>query len=270
MKPLFLFLFLLTGGHVDKEMNYTASTPADSAVRDFLMISQADSIDFIRWKLKIADLKEFTLSCSYGIGKPNTNGFIDEKKVQLKGTVNLSSGIMTLNHHGKSLSLLVLNDNIIHLLNNDGSMMTGNGGWSYTLNSIKQVPTSEINLKPKNTGFKDSIVFEGRTPCRGIEELMEGKARPECYKKKWLVYLYKTSPSASSGTYKIGSMEIRKGNWKLKGDGKGKIIYSLDLNNGNTLDLLHTDENIVYLMDGKGGIMVGDHDFSYSLNRRKR
>ena len=103
MKPLFLFLFLLTGGHVDKEMNYTASTPADSAVRDFLMISQADSIDFIRWKLKIADLKEFTLSCSYGIGKPNTNGFIDEKKVQLKGTVSFSNGILTLNHHGKSL-----------------------------------------------------------------------------------------------------------------------------------------------------------------------
>jgi hypothetical protein len=54
----------------------------------------------------------------------------------------------------------------------------------------------------------------------------------------------------------------------LKNNDEEKIIYSLALNNGNTLDLLHADKNIVYIMDVKGGLMVGDHDFSYSLNRR--
>ena len=184
-----------------KEMNFTASTPANREVRDFLMISQGDSIDFIRWKLKIVNLKEFDLSCSYGISKPNTNGFIDEKKVQIKGIVNFSDRTLTLNHHDKSLSMQVLNNNIVHLLNKDGSMMVGNGGWSYTLNSIKPVPDGELKFKSKNAIFKDSIVFEGRTPCRGIEELTEGRTRPECYKKKWLIYLYKSSPSASSGTF---------------------------------------------------------------------
>jgi hypothetical protein len=272
MKSVLLFLCILTSGNIfGKEMSYTASTPASYTVRDFLGIDQADSIDFIRWKLTIIDSKEFDLSCSYGICKPNTNGFMAEKKVTLKGSVNFNDHVLTLNHNGKSLSMQVLNRNIMHLLNKDGSMMVGNGGWSYTLNSLNQVPTSEIKLIVKNTNFTDSIVFEGRTPCRGIEELMIGQTRPECYKKKWLVSLYKSTPAANFGTYKIGSTVASKtGKWNLKKDDAGKIIYSLDLNNGNTLDLLHVDENIIYIMDEKAGLMVGDHDFSYSLNRRRR
>lgn len=271
MKPLFFLLSILIYADTPgKEENYTASTPAGHTVRDFLGINQADSIDFIRWRLKIADFKEFDLSCSYGIGKPNTNGFINEKKVALKGTVNFRDEILSLNNNGNSLSLQVLNHNIMHLLNEDGTMMVGNGGWSYTLNSINPVPTSEVKLTTKNSNFTDSIIFEGRTPCRGIEELMIGKTRPECYKKKWLVYLYKSNLTATSGTYKIGSTESRNGIWKLKKNEAGKTIYSLDLNNGNALDLLQADKNIVYIMDGKGGLMVGDHDFSYSLNRRIR
>ena len=112
------------------------------------------------------------------------------------------------------------------------------------------------------------MAFEGRTPCRGIEELMYGTTRPDCYKKKWLVRLYK-NVDAKSGTYKIGgTVPSKTGKWKLKENAGGKIIYSLDLSNGNTLDLIQTDANIVYIMDTKGGLMVGDHDFSYSLNRR--
>ena len=269
MKAIFLFLYILfPGKKLDKEMNYTASTPAGNEVRDFLGISQVDSMDFIRWKLKIIDGKEFNLSCTYGIGKPNTNGFIDEKKVERKGTANLKNDVLTLSRQDKVLSLLILNDNIIHILNKQGTMMVGNGGWSYTLNSVKKVPTSQINFKWQETGFRDSVSFEGRTPCRGIEELMYGTTRPECYKKKWLVRLYRNGDT-KSGTYKIGgTVPSKTGKWKLKENAGGKIIYSLDLNNGNTLDLLQTDENIVYIMDPKGGLMVGDHDFSYSLNRR--
>ena len=99
MKSLLFFFCMVTYcDRFDKEVSYTASTPADYPVRDFLGISQTDSIDFIRWKLKIVDLKEFDLSCSYGIGKPNTNGFIDEKKLATKGTVTSHDGIITLNH----------------------------------------------------------------------------------------------------------------------------------------------------------------------------
>ena len=271
MKLLLVFLcILVTGTTVNKETNYTASTPAGQGVREFFGISQSDSIDFIRWHLKIIDRKEFNLSCSYGIAKPNTNGFINEKKVTLKGTASFNEGVLVLNQSGKKLSMQVLNDNIMHLLNKGGGMMVGNGGWSYTLNAMNKLPAPATKLTTKNFEFKDSVVFEGRTPCRGVEELFIGRVRPECYKKKWLVTLYRSYGGATTGTYKIGTVESKKGKWKLKKSGEGKIIYSLDLNNGNTLDLLHVDANIVYMMDVKGEILVGDHDFSYSLNRRMR
>jgi hypothetical protein len=269
MKTLLIFLCMLfCSGRFDTEMNYTGSTPAGATVRTFLGINAADSIDFIRWKLNLTDFREFTLACSYGISKPNTNGFIDEKKVALKGSAKLNNGVLSLQVTDRQLSMQVLNANIMHLLHQDGTMIVGNGGWSYTLNSVRQLPTSEIHIKTQEADFTDSIVFEGRTPCRGIEELMIGKTRPECYKKKWLLYLYKSSPTASSGTYKISGSKT--GNWKLKTKNKEKVIYSLDLNNGNTLDLLRVDDSIVYILNGNGQLMVGDHDFSYSLNRRTK
>src|SRR5829696_5189503 len=172
MKLLFFLCLLTCDSTVVKEVNYTASTPAGPEVRNFLGISQADSIDFIRWHLKMVDQIEFVLACSYGISKPNTNGFIDEKKLALKGTVYFKDETLLLTHSGKSLLLQILNHNILHLLNKDGTMMVGNGGWSYTLNSTAPVPVSDISLRQAAIDFRDSIVFEGRTPCKGIEEMM--------------------------------------------------------------------------------------------------
>ena len=272
MKSAIVFFCVILVGTAacSKEIKYTASTPAGLAVRDFLGISRSDSIDFIRWHVTITDHKEFHLSCSYGIGKPNTNGFIDEKKIVLKGSVNFKDRVLALSHSGKNLSMLVLNENILHLLNNDGSMMVGNGGWSYTLNAMIRMPAPEVYLKQQPGGFKDSIVFEGRTPCKGLEEMMMGSSRPECYKKKWLIYLYKNKPDETSGRYRIGStVGAYTGKWILK-EATGKIIYHLELINGRNLSLLQVDDNIVYLMDTEGELMVGDHDFSYSLNRRIR
>jgi hypothetical protein len=263
-----LSLFIAGSGAFEKEINFTASTPAGSDIRDFLGISHSDSIDFIRWRLKIIDQKAFELDCRYGLSRPNTNGFNDEKNVKWKGDMEQVDGKVILKHDSKTLSMILLNSNIMHLLNKAGKMMIGNEGWSYTLNAIQKIPTEEVKLHSFKAHFEDSIVFVGRTPCRGIEELMYGKTRPECYKKKWKISMYKNKPGANSGTYKIGASQPRAGKWKMKHDKAGNLIYSLDLNNGNTIDLLQTDENIVYIMDPKGGPMVGDHDFSYSLNRK--
>lgn len=264
---IFLCLHLVCVGF-DKETRYTASTPAGRTVREFLGINRSDSIDFIRWHVAITDSKKFDLSCSYGLSKPNTNGFVDEKKITLKGTVNFKNGILTLRLPGKNLSLIVLDDNILHLLDKDSTMMVGNGGWSYTLNAMTKVPVSKLYLKQQPPAFKDSMVFEGRTPCKGIEEMMTGISRPDCYKKKWLVYLYKRNPSATTGSYRIGSTAgSYRGIWNLE-KANGKTIYHLQLNNGHSLALLQVDKNIIYLLDTKGELMVGDHDFSYSLNRK--
>lgn len=270
MKPFILILFILAGCHSSgKELYYTASTPAGAEVRNFLGIPAEDSVDFIRWKLKIINLETFTLSCSYGIGRPNTNGFMHEKRVELKGNLGRQDVIYTLIAGKKSLSLLFMNYNLLHILDKNKSMLAGNGGWSYTLNSTDKIQTTELNLRPKNTFFQDSISFEGRTPCREIIRKINPDKETPCYKIKWSVTLYNDKGSASTGTYKIGVRDPQRGKWAMKEDKAGRTIYSLNLNNGHTLDLLHTDENVVYIMDNKNGVLVGDEDFSFSLNRKK-
>lgn len=268
MAHILLLIGIYAGILSGDEMNFTASTPAGKTIRTFLGIDQRDSIDFIRWKLRVTDHKTFDLSCSYGMAKPNTNGFIGDKNVGIRGSVTVNDGTLTLSYEGKRLDMLVLNSNIMHLLYSDGTMMVGNGGWSYTLNTAGSPVSEGIALKAKSVTFIDSVVFDGRTPCKGIEELMMNKTRPECYKKKWRVTLYKDPSSPTSGTYKIGTVEARTGKWKMKIHSTGRPVYILDLNNGNTLNLYHADENIVYLMDRNDGLMIGDHDFSYSLNRK--
>src|SRR5687768_9955695 len=72
----FLSILLVVSCASAKESTYTGSTPADTIVRSFLGIPLSDSVDFIRWKLILRD-DRYQLQCNYGIGKPNTDGFIN-------------------------------------------------------------------------------------------------------------------------------------------------------------------------------------------------
>src|SRR5687768_3602959 len=112
-----------------KETNYTASTPADPIVKTFLGISLTDSIDFIRWKLSLTDLR-YSLECNYGIGKPNINGFYDGgKKIVLSGSVKRDKNTYLLQNGNQILKLIELNANLLHILNEDNSLLIGGGGW---------------------------------------------------------------------------------------------------------------------------------------------
>src|SRR5688500_15765609 len=71
----FIFFSCVSG----REKIFTGSTPANQPVRNFLGISLTDSIDFIRWKLSFEENK-YSLSANYGIGKPNTSGFMEGGK----------------------------------------------------------------------------------------------------------------------------------------------------------------------------------------------
>lgn len=84
---LFVFLILIVSCGNGKEKRYTGSTPAGKLAREFLGIPVSDSVDFIRWKLVIRN-DDYELHCNYGVGKNNTNGFINGgKNVDLKGAL---------------------------------------------------------------------------------------------------------------------------------------------------------------------------------------
>ena len=266
-----LSLLLIFSRGEGKEKSYTASTPAGKVIKSFLGIPLADSIDFIRWKLTIRD-NDYVLQCNYGIGKNNTNGFINGgKKIELKGDAKKEKSYYALQNGNNTLHIAELNEDLLHLLDDNKAMLVGNGGWSYTLNSLTASFSDQVNLATHKAQLKDSLDFEGRTPCK-IPGIVP--AGMECYKLKWRIILYGDPKTNEPGSYKIFGTTWRQkspktGNWKIITAKDGRITYQLNDEKGEKLlYLLKLDENIVIFTDASGKLLVGDEDFSYTLNRR--
>lgn len=266
---LFCTLLIAVFGE-GKEVTYTASTPADAIVRDFLGIPQKDSVDFIRWKLTISK-QHYTLSCNYGIGKPNTAGFING------GSNITANGFLLKDHHyymltngNRTLRLAVLNTDLLHILNSDGSFLRGNGGWSYTLNNMRPKGSSDISFKAAHTTITDSMKFEGRTPC-GVPGIIEPGT--VCYKLKWYIVLYGDAVKNIPTTYKVlgtpwRQHDGRKGTWQIIKANDGRIIYQLNDEIGKGfLQLLKADEGILLFTGSDGKTLTGNEDFSFTLNK---
>jgi hypothetical protein len=65
------------------ELQFVASTPADTLIKSILGITVETPIDFMRWYLVLNnDRKSFILNIHYGVSQPNTKGFAagDEKR----------------------------------------------------------------------------------------------------------------------------------------------------------------------------------------------
>jgi hypothetical protein len=269
---IFLSLFITVSCSGDsKERKYSGSTPADAVVRDFLGIPLSDSVDFIRWYLDINE-NTYSISCNYGIGKPNTNGFIGGgKKAELQGTAKKTDNKYLLLNAGRQLQLLELNGNLLHILNTDNTLLIGNGGWSYTLNNLSPAASDNLSLHSKQIVIKDSIAFEGRTPCAVPGIIPVGKS---CYKLKWWIVLHAGRENNKGHYYLNGTgwyeQGGQRGNWEMITRRDGKIFFKLYLEDKPAIHLLKLDEGVVIFTDEQGNLLVGDHDFSYTLNRTER
>ncbi len=266
----FLSIHLIVSCAGGKEKIFIGSTPADPEVRSFLGIPLSDSIDFIRWKVIFQD-SQYQLSCNYGIGKPNTNGFInDGKKIELTGALKKEKNYYQLHNRDKILLVAELNEDLIHLLNDGNRLLVGNGRWSYTLNNVKPSHMDQISLTATPIILKDSMAFQGRTPCQ-----VPGVIAPdtECYKLKWYIVLYVDAEKNKPGKYKVLGTPWRKeggitGNWNIITGKNGRIIYQLNDDQGKGfLYLLKLDEQILVFTDANGKLLVGNEDFSYTMNR---
>ncbi|MBA2562994.1 MAG: hypothetical protein H0V14_08780 [Chitinophagaceae bacterium] len=267
----FLSLVFFVSCVNSKEKSYTASTPAAPIVRSFLGIPLTDSVDFIRWKLTLAN-NQYKLECNYGIGKSNTNGFYNGgEKIALTGVVKNEKNYYQLQNDNKTLSLVELNADLLHLLDADDNLLVGNGGWSYVLNNITPMITDQINITARQTILKDSMAFEGRTPC-GVPDIIASDM--ECYKLKWYVVFYANAEKNESTTYRVFGTPYRKeggktGTWKIIKGRDGRIIYQLNDEKENAfIYLLKLGEGVLIFTDVKGNLLVGDLDFSYTLNRK--
>lgn len=274
MRAFFIFLFsVLVCFTVEAKMRtYVGSTPAHSIIRNFLGVSSTDSIDFICWKLEV-DSGKYKLQCQYGISKPNTSGFLDEKRVAFEGTFTLSNHFYDLGHNNKHLSILELNTNVLHFLDDYRRMLSGNGGYSYALNNAQPTETDEFNAHSELSPASSPLIFEGRTPCQELSAYLGLNKNEDCIKMKWYLHFYTDSVTHKPSYFLMAGMGYRKNNmakgkWEIVTTPSGHSLFRLYFDRwSRPLDLQKGSENILFFVDNHGHLLTGNADFSYTLNR---
>lgn len=143
-----LFLTPENGENASNAETFAGSTPCSQRTRPLPGIPPGDSCEFMKWELQLLEKngqRTFILECNYGLPKQGTNGLErGGKKLELKGRWEESGShteIKTLRlvtmPSAQTISFSRLGDDLLHLLDNEGHLMIGNPGWSYTLNRIK-------------------------------------------------------------------------------------------------------------------------------------
>lgn len=278
---------------------YVGSTPCDEPLREVFAIADSVGVDFIRWQLTLktgqGEPDTFALRVVYGESQPNTLGFkgggtersyegsytISQSEHPVKGEiVQLKSSQLP-----GELSLVRLNDNLLHLLTPARRLMIGNGGWSYTLN--RETPDREASDRlpvltdaawlTADTALQ--VVFEGRTPCQELLADHPGiEASPSCFKKKWAITLYRDAVTRKPTTYSLRKIVDNAprnitGKWVLlKGipSHPEAVIYQLDPDQPDkTISLLAGDRNVLFFLNKAQALYVGNRDFSFTLNRKE-
>lgn len=125
----------------------------------------------------------------------------------------------------------------------------------------------------------DSVfgVFAGRTPCREISNELSMPAQADCSKLKWMLTLYKDPRTSAPTTYKLACtfhrQSLIEGKWIITKGAKANAratVYQLDPDKpAVSMYLMKGDDNVLFFLDKKGNLLVGNTDFSYTLNRRK-
>lgn len=268
-----------------------ASTPADKSIRMMLAIDTSTAVDFIRWNLMLHQTSDensgtFDLNLVYGESQPNTLGFkkallkVDKGKYtvsvqrigdQLQKVYNLTGDV-------SHFRFVVLNENLFHILTSDDVLMLGNGGWSYTLNRKVPVKTDTSFRTPFNVPemHVTEAVFDGRTPCEEISKIYGLKVPDDCFKIKWRLILYRHPETFQPAGYKLKQISNEsdgwtEGKWIVRRDkDTGLCAYTLNPDRPEKgLSLFAAGENVLFFVDKQNQLLVGNADFSYTLNRMK-
>lgn len=264
----------------------TGSTPGDELIKTMLTIPADTKVDFIRWNLLLDDNYAFILDIIYGESQPNTLGFKNVNKQTIKGKY-----LVEKKHEGSRfkeiyqlrrddfpeiISFVKINENLFHILTPQGRMMTGNGGWSYSLNRKGPVNSDKILISSPVPDEKSlQLVFDGRTPCREIAtEHPEMNASTSCFKLKWRLILNRDSVTYLPATCSIRTIvdnepQAVTGTWTIiKVEESNTIIYKIQIDDlAKPFMLLLADENVLFFLDKDNNPLIGNEDFSFALNK---
>lgn len=131
---------------------YVGTSPCGNILKPFLGVANEPECEFAKWTMTLYPQKAnapalVKLVYRYGIGRPNTSGFMDEKRAVFEGHWTTQKGTrlkpdatvyqITVHHLDKNLLFVKLSDNAIHLLDSQRNLMIGHAGHSYTFSKQK-------------------------------------------------------------------------------------------------------------------------------------
>lgn len=284
---------------------FAGSTPGGDEAREFLGgLPQNAPCHHVVWRLALATNRgpsaagTFHLQALYRVPNTgNTNQSIDGPSVVVTGTWKSQrpenaarpAEILVLERTSpaQKITFAVINPHLIHVLNRDGSLALGNGGASYTLNCMEHAeapmdpdlladaPSISYRISPRAVGPDVFGVFEGRSPCHRIANELATPQHPGCFKAKWRVTLFQdVSTRAPTRCTIEGSLfrdEPGGGTWSLgKGAANDPSANVFQLNTGRNrppLLLVQGDSNVLFFLNKNREPLIGNADFSYTLNR---
>ncbi len=267
---LFLLLICMGSKMSKAEDSYVGSTPAGTEVKAFLGIPLQDSVDFIAWKLVLFQ-NGYTIQCNYQVLNKENGKVTTNKEVLLSGKLVRGKNDYIIHNGEQTMKLARLHPDLLHFANTDNDLLTGNGGWSYTINHSTKTSSSVHFFNAKAAPIKDSVVFIGRTPCEVPGVNLPGN---NCIKLKWKIVFFGNRESNQPGSCKVYATPYRQeifkpGTWKMITTGNGRIFYHLYDKTGTPfLYLEKANENILLFTDASGNLLIGDKDYSFTLNRR--
>jgi hypothetical protein len=294
MRPLLqsAFILLLTMGAAaqtgSRAREFVGSTPADESVIRALGLPQDAGIELLEWKLELdPDAQTYRLGVAYGTTVPNQPGLgPDPRSIDRRGSFRVKQNKRedaAVYELAGSVSLARISEHLMHVLAPDGSLMSGNGGWSYTLNgrTVAEAaldPRADIasgsarRLSPLAAGPVVYEVFDGRSPCQGIARQLGIAVGPGCAKVKWRLVLYRDPATGAPTTYQLESTlhrsAARVGAWSVS-KGPPAVIVLAPTGPEKAVRLLRGDKNVLFFVDADWNPLVGNSYFSYTLDRRR-
>ena len=159
---------------------------------------------------------------------------------------------------------------------------------------ISKAQTSAIDNKLSKTITFRAIpngptvfgIFQGRPSCAGYARQLKTPIPADCTKLKSELILYRDPANLQATTYTLsvigvgdtikqdgGSYQrlVLEGKWTIikgiKSNPDAEVV-ALKLNKTQTyIYLMKGDENVLFVLDENKEFLVGDEDFSYTLNR---
>jgi hypothetical protein len=282
---------------------YEGLTPCSYLTRPLPQIPADTNCEQMIWKFILYQdpptgaPTTYTLDSAYGVPQQGTNGLEGGgTAIAMEGTWSVVKGtqadpgavVYQLNSDQlqPAVSFLKLNEDLLHLLTSEKTLMVGNAAWSYTLNrtdSQSSTPAEEPGAGPESStrppipsmppGSSVLGVFEGRTPCHEIVfEFTKVAPYPGCLKMKWRLTLYQDQATGAPSTYLYqGTTTLREGAWRIVQGTDGDpdaTVYQLSLDSSQQpVSFLKADENHLFLLDRALDFLVGNALFSYTLSK---